>query len=170
MDDSSKKQACSADEAIEQEIRLSRKYSAMDAVARMAGPGAMKGASPVSPVTQAETAIGSWCRSHVVDAGSALQSLLPRHLKGSELLLANLDQPLVALEVYCKRILDSDNLLQELVREVDVEWGQRMDERPYFQKKGAAPHPDDPYTVESVRAALSDVLDQLEASHRPGTR
>ena len=167
MEDPNKEQACSADEALEQEIRLSRKYSATEAVARMAGPGAMKGASPVSRVAQAETAIGSWCRSHVVDAEGALQALLHRHLRGSELLLANLDQPLVALEGHCKRILASANLLQELVREADVEWGQRMDERPYFQKKGAAPHANDPYTVESVRAALSAALDQLEGSHAP---
>ena len=57
----------------------------------------------------------------------------------------------------------------ELVREADVEWGQRMDERPYFERVGAAPHADDPYTVESVRAALSDALDQLEGSHSPGS-
>ena len=169
MDEPKTKRAYAAEEALEQEFRLSRRDRATDAVAGVAGPGAMKGASPVSRVTQAETAIGSWCRSHVVDAEGALQALLHRHLRGSELLLANLDQPLVALESYCKRILCSANLLEELVREADVEWGQRMDERPYFERVGAAPHADDPYTVESVRAALSDALDQLEGSHAPGS-
>jgi hypothetical protein len=36
-----------------------------------------------------------------------------------------------------------------------------MGERPYFEKEGAPQHPDDPYTVESVRNALSGFLKQL---------
>ena len=36
-----------------------------------------------------------------------------------------------------------------------------MGERPYFEKEGAPQHPDDPYTVESVRNALSGLLKQL---------
>jgi hypothetical protein len=36
-----------------------------------------------------------------------------------------------------------------------------MGERPYFEEKGAPLHPDDPYTAESVRNALSDLLKQL---------
>jgi len=43
-----------------------------------------------------------------------------------------------------------------------VEWGRAMDERPYFQRDGSPPHPEDPYTVESVRSALSDVVARLE--------
>ena len=47
----------SGERKLEEEIRQGRKFSASEAVARMAGPGAMKGASPVSPVQQAETEI-----------------------------------------------------------------------------------------------------------------
>ena len=36
-----------------------------------------------------------------------------------------------------------------------------MGERPYFEKEGTPCHPDDPYTVESVRLALSGLLEQL---------
>jgi hypothetical protein len=36
-----------------------------------------------------------------------------------------------------------------------------MGERPYIEKEGSSSHPDDPYTVESVRSALSDILKQL---------
>jgi hypothetical protein len=36
-----------------------------------------------------------------------------------------------------------------------------MGERPYFENEGSPLHPDDPYTVESVRNALSGLLEQL---------
>jgi hypothetical protein len=82
-------------------------------------------------------------------------------VKESELLLNNFEQPMGVLADYCQRVLDSDFLLEELVLAADAEWGRSMGERPYFEKKDAPPHPDDPYTVESVRYALSDLLKQL---------
>jgi hypothetical protein len=36
-----------------------------------------------------------------------------------------------------------------------------MGERPHFEREGSPRHPDDPYTVESVRNALSRLLQQL---------
>jgi hypothetical protein len=65
-------------------------------MARLAGPGAMKGASPVSRVQQAETEIGTWLMNSLPDSGGALKVVLGRHLKGSKLLLESLDQPLAA--------------------------------------------------------------------------
>jgi hypothetical protein len=53
--------------------------------------------------------------------------------------------------------------LKELVRDADAEWGRVMDERPYFETEGSPRHSDDPYTVESVRNALSGILKQLAA-------
>ena len=164
MNDDPDKQPSGADAEIEREIRRARKFSPNEALGRLAGPGAMKGASPVSPVQQAEIEIGTWLRSHVTDATGALPVVLHRHLKGSEPLLDNLDQPLVAVAGYCQHVLDSDYLLKELVREADVEWGQRMDERPYFEREGSPQRPGDPYTVESVRKALGEVLEQLASS------
>jgi hypothetical protein len=87
--------------------------------------------------------------------------VLHRHITGSELLLNNFDQPLVVLASCCQRLLDSEYLLQELVREADVEWGRVMGERPYFEKEGSSHHPDDPYTIESVRRTLSELVKQL---------
>ena len=146
---------------IERELRQGRKFTPQEAMARMAGPGAMKGASPVSRVQQAEVEVGTWLRSHVADAAGVLPMLLHRQLKGSALLLDNLDQPLVAVAEHCRHILASDYLLKELVRDTDVEWGHRMDERPHFEREGAAPHPGDPYTAHSVREALDEVVKQL---------
>jgi hypothetical protein len=66
-----------------------------------------------------------------------LSGVLFRWVKGSELLLQGFDQPLVALAGYVRKVLESEYLLKELVREADVEWGRVFDERPYFD--GSAP-------------------------------
>jgi hypothetical protein len=161
MIDDREKPHSEADAELEREIREGRKFTPQEALARLAGPGAMKGASPVSPVQQAETEIGTWLRNHVPDPAGALPVLLHRHLKGSELLLDNLERPLTALARYCEDLLASDYLLKDLVREADMEWGRRMDERPYFEREGSAPNAKDPYTVESVRKALGEALQRL---------
>jgi hypothetical protein len=150
-----------ADAELEREIREGRKFTLADAIGRLAGPGAMKGESPVTRMQQAEIEIGAWLRSHLADAGGALPVVLHRHVKGSELLLNDFDRPLVVLAGFCRRVLDSDYLLGELVRDADIEWGRVMGERPHFEKEGAPRHPDDLYTVESVRNALSGLLKQL---------
>ena len=146
MDDKDKWQS-NADPDVEAEIRQSRKFSATEAMARLAGPGAMKGASPISRVLQAETEIGNWLKDNLPDANGILEVLLLRSLKGGELVLANLDHPLAALAHCCERLLHSDQLLTELVRQADAEWGQRMDERPHFDRQGSAPHQEDHYTA-----------------------
>src|SRR5512139_2804429 len=144
--------------AIEREVRQGRKVTARDVMARIAGPGAMKGASPISPVLQAETEIGNWLAGNLVDSCGALRSVVHRQLKGSQQLLENLDRPLVALADYCRQLVASGNLLKEIVREADVEWGRSMGERPFFEREGTPPDPEDPYTVASVRQALADAL------------
>jgi hypothetical protein len=161
MNDDREDRSPETDSDIEREIRQGRKLTARDLMSRMAGPGAMKGASPVSPVQQAETEIGNWLRENLADECDALAVVLHRQLKGSELLLNSLDQPLAALSAYCRGLLEADNLLAEVVREADVEWGRIMDEQPHFEREGTAADPDDPYTVASVRTAISDALQKL---------
>jgi hypothetical protein len=157
-------QRSEADDKLEREILKERKFTLAEAIGRLAGPGAMKGESPVARMQQAETEIESWIRSHLADTGGALQVVLHRHVKGSELLLNNFDEPLAVLAGYCQRVLDSEYLLQELVRDADIEWGRVVDERPCFEKVGSPSHRDDPYTVESVRRALCGLLKQLGAA------
>jgi hypothetical protein len=154
-------QRSEANAELEREIRKGREFTLAEAIGRLAGPGAMKGESPIARMQQAEMEIESWLGSHLSDTGGALRVVLHRHVKHSELLLDNFDQPLVVLAGYCQRILNSAYLLAELVRDADIEWGRVMDERPYFEKEGSPRHPDDPYTVESVRNALSVLLKQL---------
>jgi hypothetical protein len=149
------------DNEIEQEIRQARKFSAEEVIGRLAGPGAMKDGSPISRQQQAENAIGAWLTGNLNDVSGALKAVLHRNLKGSGRLLQDLDRPLAALADYCERILASDERLLEIVRETDVEWGRAMDERPHFERAGGTPHPDDPYTMESVRAALRDAVQLL---------
>ena len=161
MSDDPNKKRSEAEAQLEREIRQGRKFTAKEAMARMIGPGAMKGGSPISKVQEAETEIEIWLRGNLSDPAGALQALLNRQLKGSMLLLDNLDQPLLALADYCRKVLASDHRLEELVREADVEWGRRMEERPHFNKEGSPPHPDDPYTNDSVRAALGKVVAQI---------
>lgn len=163
MSENQRPQPSSADAELQRECLEGRKFTLEEAIARMAGPGAMKGESPVTRLRQAEIEIGSWLSTHLRDAGGTLEVVLHRQVNQSELLLNNFDQPLVVLAGYCRQVLDSDYLLAELVREADVEWGRLMGERPHFETKNAAHHPDDPYTVASVRNTLSGLLKQLTA-------
>jgi hypothetical protein len=161
MSDKKDTQRSEADAELEREIRKERKFTLAEAIGRLAGPGAMKGESPITRLQQAEIEIGDWLRFHLTDAGGALQIVLHRHVKGSKLLLDNLGQPLVVLAEFCRRVLESDYLLKEIVRDADVEWGRAMGERPFFEKDDSPPDPDDPYTVESIRKALAGIVQQL---------
>jgi hypothetical protein len=157
-------QRSDADAELEREIRKERKFNLAEAIGRMAGPGAMKGESPIARMQQAGVEIETWLTSHLEDAGGPLHVVLLRGVKESELLLNNFEQPLAVLGSYCQQILDSHYLLEELVRNADVEWGRLFGERPYFEKEGAPPDADDPYTVDSVRKTLSGLLKQLAMS------
>src|SRR4051812_4317869 len=161
MSDDQDKKRSAEDAQLEREIRQGRKFTAREAMGRMLGPGAMKGGSAVSRVQQAETEIGTSLKSNLTDSTGALQAVLHRSLKDSPPLLNNLDQPLIALVEYCQLILASDYQLKEIVLEADAEWGRRMDERPHFDREGSPTHPDDPYTKDSVRVALWEVLAKI---------
>jgi hypothetical protein len=164
MSDKNDKERSEADAELEREIRKGRKFTLAEAIGRLAGPGAMKGASPVTRMQQAAVEIENWLRYHMSASEGELQAVLLRRIKGSELLLHNFEQPLLVLATYCQRVLDSDHLLKELVREADVEWGRVLGERPYFEQEGAPPHSDDPYTFELVRKTLAAIIEQLVAS------
>jgi hypothetical protein len=157
-----KQNTSDAEAKLQQEIRDGRKFTLEEAVARMVGPGAMKGISPVARMRQTEIEIEMWIGSHLVDSGGAFKVVLNRRIKTSELLLNNFEQPRDVILGYCSQILASEHLLRDLVRETDVEWGRAMDERPFFDREGAPRHPDDPYTFESVRQLLTHVLATLD--------
>jgi len=150
-----------ADADLERAVRAERKFSLAEAIGRMAGPGAMKGASPVTRKREAEAELQEYLARHLDDSGGVLRGLVLRLVSESDLLLEHLGQPLVALARCVERALGSDYLLKELVREADTEWGRATGERPFFEVEGQPPHPDDPYTTESVRAALGRLAETL---------
>lgn len=152
---------CDDNEDLEREIRANRKFSLSEALGRMAGGGMMKGESPITRKQQAELAIDEYLRLHLTDGGGVLRGVLMRHVRGSQLFLEDYDRPLIALASYTRQTLESEPLLQELVREADVEWGRLLGERPYFERPGDPPHPEDPYTMHSVRVTLSQLFEEL---------
>ena len=161
MSDDQSKLRVPIDNDLEREIREGRKFSLEEAIGRMAGPDMMKGVSPATRKQQAEAEIESFLDRHLMSPAGALSVVLLRRIKESELLLNNLDQPLVVLSSYVQEVLRSDYRLQELVRESDVEWGRVYGERPLFQKAGCPPAADDPYTIESVRSTLTQLIEVL---------
>lgn len=161
MSDKRKPERSEADAELEREILKERKFTLAEAIGRMAGPGAMKGESPITRLQQAGAEIENWLRAHLTDPGRGLEVVVLRDVRESELLARCLDQPLAVLGRYCRKMLGSPYLLEELVRRADVEWGQIFDQRPYFQTPGSPPHEDDPYTIDSVRHILNGLLAQL---------
>ena len=160
MSEKPDKNSADSNADIEREIRTNRKFSLSEAIGQLGGGDVMKGASPVTRKRQAELEIDEYLRSHLVDSAGALRSVLVRHL-GESLLNRDYDQPLAALAEYIRRMLTSQHLLEEFVRGADAEWGRVHDERPYFQMPGRPPHRDDPYTIDSVRLALSQLGERL---------
>ena len=120
----------------------------------------MKGGTPVSRKRQAELEIEVYLRDRVADQGGALRSVLLRNL-GEGLLNADYDQPLAALAQYIARVLASEQLLREVVREADAEWGRVYEERPHFQEPGRPTDPNDPYTIDAVRVCLFQLHERL---------
>jgi len=161
MSNEQNKNRSQADAELEREIRKERKFSLSEAIGRLAGPGAMKGQSPITRARQAEAQIGEYLARHLDDSPGALRTVLLRQFCNSDLLLNNLEQPLIVLAACVQRTLDSDARLKELVREVDVEWGRATGEAPHFEREGLAPDPDDPYTLESVRKTLVQLIGSI---------
>ena len=146
------------DAEVERDIRRRRKFSVGEAIGRMGGGDLLKGASPVSRQRQAELQIEHYLERQLHDVESALLAVLQRRVRGSQSILAkHYDEPLAALAVIVEGILTSDESLQSFVTEVDAEWGRIYFERPYFQIEGQPPHPEDPYTHQSVRVSLEQL-------------
>jgi hypothetical protein len=165
ISDESKKSKADAD--LEREIRRGREFSLSEAIGRMAGPGMMKGVSPITGLDQGKAEIKEYIEHHLSDPGGALATVLVRGVATSEPFLENYDRPRAILASILQRVLASDYLLKELVRQADVEWGAVTGEQPHFEREGSPPDPDDPYTTESVRLALSQLLETLAGSTGP---
>jgi hypothetical protein len=152
----------SSDADIQQDIRRGRPFSLADAIGQEAG-GFMKGESPVPKLVQVQGEVDQLLKANLDDREGALQQVLGRWLEDDALRLSRyLDNPVGAIKDLLETVLASPETLYELVHQTDVLWGRIYDERPHFQKPGQAPHPDDEYSHESVRAALEVCLQRLE--------
>ncbi len=166
MGDEKPKPPSEADAELERQIRAERKFTLTEAIGRMAGPGAMKGVSPVDRKRQAVVEIEQYLGQHLIDSAGVLPGVLLRVVGESAVLLRGYERPLVALADFIRLVLSSEYALKELVRLADVEWGQVFGERPYFEHEGRPPDPNDPYTFESVRTALTQLVAGLTAGEK----
>ncbi|MFP4338397.1 MAG: hypothetical protein ACLFQP_10750 [Halothece sp.] len=142
------------EENLQRDILSDRKYSLAEAIGREGG-NFLKGESPVPKLVQVTTEVNLFIDNNLKDSSGALQSVLKRWVKFDPLLSQYLESPLQGLDKILEKILTQKGLFYEMVKETDVKWGQMYQERPYFQKPGDPPHPEDEYTHESVREKLS---------------
>lgn len=149
------------------ELRRNRKFSLEEALGQLAGPGMLKGVSPVARREQAVAEVEDYLRQQTLGAPPSLLAVLARQVTASELFLQRYDRPFAVLATIAERLLESDYQLRELVREADVEWGRTYGERPFFERPGVAAHPDDPITMEATREFLLRLLRQLDARIGP---
>lgn len=145
---------------LRQDVLDSRPFSIAEAIGREGGTF-LKGESTVPKLVQVITAINTFIDRNLIDPDAALQAILHQWVKGDPRVSKYKETPLVALEEILSSLIDNPNLLYELVRQVDIKWGQMYGERPYFQQPGQPPHPNDVYTHESVRQDLLDIQTKL---------
>ena len=145
---------------LQQDILDSRPFSIAEAIGREGGTF-LKGESTVPKLVQVITAINTFIDRNLRDPSAALQAILHQWIKVDPRVSQYKETPLLALEKILQSILDNSHLLYELVRQVDIKWGQMYDERPYFQQPGQPPHPNDEYTHESVRGDLQNLSIRL---------
>src|SRR5690348_5256357 len=112
MSDDPRKRRSERDAELERQIRAERKFSLSEAIGRMAGPGAMKGASPIDRRKQAAAEIEQYLARYKRDAQGIVAGVLLRQVSQSDQLLRDLDEPLAVLARYVRGILASEFALR----------------------------------------------------------
>ena len=153
------------EELLLQDILDSRPFSIAEAIGREGGTF-LKGESTVPKLVRVVTAINTFVDRNLRDPSAALQAILHQWIKTDPRVSQYKETPLIALEEILQSILNNPDLLYELVRQVDIKWGQMYGERPYFQQPGQPPHPNDEYTHESVRKDLQNLSIRLKNHQR----
>lgn len=140
-----------------------REFTLADVIAREGG-SFLKGESPIPKLVQLKGEINGFIRQNLPDASGALQTVLYRWVdEDTARISRHLDAPLRAFSGLLESILGNPSTLHELVRQVDMLWGEMNSERPHFQRPGQPPHPDDEYTHESVYQQLVELSDRLQS-------
>ncbi|TYT75150.1 hypothetical protein [Desulfobotulus mexicanus] len=160
---SEKEEKKKQDALLQQEIRSSRKFSMAEAIGREGGHF-MKGHNPVPAIDQLVAKLNGFIQDNTRDASRILISVLQERVKNNSLALSEqAEKPFTFLHGLIRSYLEHPERLYELTRQADIKWGQINNEKPYFQKPGEQPHPDDEYSHESVAARLKDLLETIEA-------
>lgn len=146
---------------IEKEIRDRRKFSMEDAISDKM-KGMFKNASVIPKLKTVQLEIQQLIKKNIPDNFGAIHRVLMRRVKNSnDIVHKHFDKPHMALKEIIEHILERDTRLYEFVRAVDQYYGEAYGERPHFQMPGKPAHPDDNYTHESVREALTKGKDKL---------
>ena len=145
---------------VEQSVRGDREFSLAEVIGREAGDF-LKGESPIPPLDQAKHEIEVFIEHYLADPEDCLRLILYNWIDDEARLNRHISQPLEVLREQLNEILNHPHLLYELVRQVDVKWGQINQERPHFQRPGQKPDSEDVYSHESVGEALRQLLNQV---------
>ena len=147
---------------LQQDILKGREFSLAELIGREGG-GFLKGESPVPKMIQLKTELNIFIKKNLHDSSGALQAVLHDWVDADdEKISAYKEQPLTALSLIVKEIIENENLYYEFVRQVDLKYGQMYDERPYFQSPDQPAHPEDEYTHESVQVKLINFLETIQ--------
>jgi hypothetical protein len=147
--------------AVPPDMLAGRKFSLAEAIAREGG-SFLKGESLVPRLLQAKAEINLFIDRNLTDSSGALKAVLQALVATDDAHIGrHLSSPLDALREFLEMLVRTPQVLYELVRQVDVKWGQSSGERPHFQQPGQAPDPEDTYTHESVRQQLVTLLARL---------
>lgn len=140
-----------------------RAFTLDEAIAMHAGKGFFEGASIVPAARAAHMGMRQWLGQHLrSDPSGCILEVLCQELDPTRL-SAHLDNPMVPLRRRLEGLLRSKGALTEFVRKVDAAFGLATGERPWFDQEGKDPHPEDEYTMASVRVALEELLAASEA-------
>lgn len=130
------------------------------------------GGSPVPVMQQLRHAAIALLTQTVSDGDGALVRVLEQDLRQEQALFGPLAQALVThpgpdvpraqllgvLAAVAQRALVNEEALADFTRRVDAGWGRLYAERPHFQAVGQRAAHGDPYTHDSVRAALMQLV------------
>jgi hypothetical protein len=150
------------EEQMRRDFLRGREFTLADVIAQEGG-SFMKGESPIPKLVQLKLEINTFINRNLPDVSGALQTVLYRWVDEDIARISkHFNAPLQALLGLLEAIVNNPSMLHELVRQVDMLWGEMNDERPYFQRPGQDPHPEDEYTHESVYQQLVELIDCLK--------
>ncbi|NCO75632.1 MAG: hypothetical protein GW795_08125 [Cyanobacteria bacterium] len=148
----------SQDIDLQTDIIEHRKFSLAELIGREGG-NFLKGESPVPKILQLKTEIIFFINNNLQDLSGALQAVLQDYVNNEDDKISRYqDTPLKALSLMIEEVINNDNFFYEFVKEVDLKSGQMTGDRPYFQKPGQPPHPNDEYSHKSVKIQLINLL------------